>query len=306
MLECTLICAQIRHETIRISVVHRLEGYLGINPDGTVSSDNANGEGFSNGPTEGDMDTLDENEFVPFEPFKDLCKRRFLWYYDSYMATVQKGKLEVKDGEPFARMPFESQANGMDGRFNYTELEKRLKVIKAALDAETESWEAEGLRAKAEETTVAVNLQRQFEQVVEHFKRRDLAHSIELANGNPFVWIVTYFGKPMTNLDGGLFRIRLCFSPRFPEEQPRARFETKIFHHRIASDGTPCYYVPQNRREDVRTHLQAIIDNLEEENPPYDPRTLVNPEAFKLFWGSADDRKMYNRRLRRSVQQSME
>ncbi|KAK3354158.1 UBC-like protein [Neurospora tetraspora] len=297
---------KIRHETIRISVVHRLEEYLGINPDGTVGPSNVNGEIVSSGSTESDMDILDEESMVPFEPFKDLCKRRFLWYYDSYLAAVEKGKSEVKDNQSFARMPFESHGNGMEGKFNYTELEKRLRVIKAALDAETEGWAAEGLQAKAQETTVAVNLQRQFEQVVEHFKRRDLAHSIELMDGNPFVWVVTYFGKPMTNLDGGLFRIKLCFSPRFPEEQPRARFETKIFHHRIAADGTPCYYAPQNRREDVRTHLEAIIDALEEESPPYDPRTLVNPEAFKLFWGSADDRKMYNRRLRRSVQQSME
>ncbi|KAK3488767.1 UBC-like protein [Neurospora hispaniola] len=297
---------KIRHETIRISVVHRLEEYLGINPDGTFAPTSVSGEIASLGSGESDMDILDEESSVPFEPFKDLCKRRFLWYYDSYLVAVEKGKSEVKDNQSFARMPFESLGNGMEGKFNYTELEKRLKVIKAALDTETEGWAAEGLQAKAQETTVAVNLQRQFEQVVEHFKRRDLAHSIELEDGNPFVWLVTYFGKPMTNLDGGLFRIRLCFSARFPEEQPRARFETKIFHHRIAADGTPCYFAPQNRREDVRTHLEAIIDALEEESPPYDPRTLVNPEAFKLFWGSADDRKMYNRRLRRSVQQSME
>jgi len=45
---------------------------------------------------------------------------------------------------------------------------------------------------------------------------------------------------------------------------------------------------------------------LEEESPPYDPRTLVNPEAAKLFWGSKDDKKIYNRKLRRAVQQSME
>ncbi|KAK3396487.1 UBC-like protein [Sordaria brevicollis] len=293
---------KIRHETIRISVVHRLEQYLGINPDGTASPENGNEESGSS--ADNDMDG--DEEFVPFEPFKDLCKRRFLWYYDSYLAAVEKGKSEVEENQTFARMPFESQGNGMQGKFNYPELEKRLKAIKAALDAETEGWAAEGLEAKIQDTTVAVNLQRQYEQVVEYFKRQDLAHNVELVDGNPFVWLITYFGKPMTNLDGGLFRIRLCFSPRFPTEQPRAKFETRIFHHRIAADGTPCYFASLSRREDVRTHIEAIIDALEEENPAYDPRTLVNPEAFKLFWGSPDDRKMYNRRLRRSVQQSME
>lgn len=252
------------------------------------------------------MDNIDDESTVPFEPFKDLCKRRFLWYYDSYLAAIQKGKEEIKDGTTFSRMPFEGSSNTMEGKFNYTELERRLRNIKKALDAETAAWAVDGLAAKAKETTVAVNLQRQYEQVVESFKRSDIPHNLEFEDENPFVWVLTYFGKPMTNLDGGLFRIKLCFSPNFPEEQPRVKFETRLFHHRISADGTPCYFAPVSRREDAKSHIEAIIEALEEEQPPYDPRTLVNPEAFKLYWGSAEDRKMYNRRLRRSVQQSME
>jgi ubiquitin-conjugating enzyme E2 Z len=293
--------AQIRHETLRISVIQRLEEYLKIGPDGAVSAPAAPKDEYDL-----DMDTIEDESSVPFEPFKDLCKRRFLWYYDSYIAAVQKGKEEVKDGTPFARMPFEGSSNTMEGKFNYGELERRLQNIKKALDQETEAWASEGLAAKAKDTTVAVNLQRQFEQIVESFKRSDVPHNLELVDGNPFVWTLTYFGKPMTNLDGGLFRTKICFSPRFPEEQPRIKFETRLFHHRIAPDGTPCYVAPANRREDVRTHIEAIIEALEEEQPPYDPRTLVHPEAFKLYWGSPEDRRMYNRRLRRSVQQSME
>ncbi|KAK3330388.1 small conjugating protein ligase-like protein [Apodospora peruviana] len=292
---------QIRHETLRISVIQRLEEYLGLAFDGTVTAPPVNKEDYDL-----DMDTLDDESTVPFEPFKDLCKRRFLWYYDSYLAAVQKGKEEVKDGQSFSRMPFEGSSNTMEGKFNYSELERRLRNIKKALDAETEGWASDGLAAKVKETTVAVNLQRQYEQVVESFKRSDIPHNLELVDQNPFVWALTYFGKPMTNLDGGLFRIILYFSPRFPEDQPRVKFETRLFHHRIAADGTPCYFAPVSRREDAKSHIEAIIDALEEEQPPYDPRTLVNPEAFKLYWGSPEDRRMYNRRLRRSVQQSVE
>lgn len=39
----------------------------------------------------------------------------------------------------------------------------------------------------------------------------------------------------MTNLDGGLFTFELAFSPRFPEEQPRAKFLTHFYHHRVTS-----------------------------------------------------------------------
>lgn len=292
---------QIRHETIRVSVIQRLEEYLNIGPEGVVVAPSTTKEDYDL-----DMDAVEDESSVPFEPFKDLCKRRFLWYYDSYLAAVQKGKEEVKDGQLFARMPFEGSSNTMEGKFNYTELERRLQNIKKALDNETKVWAAEGLVSKAKESTVAVNLQRQFEQVVESFHRSGIPHNLELENGNPFAWILTYFGKPMTNLDGGLFRIRLCFSPRFPEEQPRVVFENRLFHLRIAVDGTPCYVAPASRREDAKTHIDAIIEALEEEQPAYDPRTLVNLEAFKLYWGKPEDRRVYNRRLRRSVQQSME
>lgn len=252
-----------------------------------------------------DMEGMDDSN-IPFEPFKDLCKRRFLWYYDSYLAAVEKAKKDVKDNQAFVRMPFEGSTNSMDGKFNYTELEKRIRNIKKALDAETASWAVEGLELKRKDATLAVNLQRQFEQVVETFKRNGAPHNVELEDNNPFIWTVTYIGKPMTNLDGGLFRFKIFLSPHFPEEQPRVKFETRVFHHRIAADGTPCYSASPSRREDVKTHIDSVIDALEEEHPPYDPRTLVNPEAHKLYWGSPEDRKLYNRRLRRTVQQSME
>lgn len=254
-----------------------------------------------------DPDDVDDSK-IPFAPFKDLCKRRFLWYYESYLAAIQKGKTEVSDGDKFVMMPFESHGNnGMAGSFFYDALEERLKKIKVALDEEAESWAREGLEAVAAEHTVAVNLRHQFGQVRVSMKQDDMPHDVSLENENPFVWILTYFGQPMTNLDGGLFRIRMNFSPRFPNEQPRVRFETKIFHHLVAPDGTVCYLPKPEKKEDVRSHIDAIIATLEEDDPAYDPRKIVNPEASQLFWnGGRDNKKLYNRRLRRSVQQSTE
>ncbi|KAI1096240.1 UBC-like protein [Rostrohypoxylon terebratum] len=295
--------AKIRHETLRISIIQRLEDYLGIAGSSIAAPIPPEGEEY-------DLDIEDDIEIddasIPWEPFKDLCKHRFLWYYDSYLESIKKAKEEVKDGQPFVRMPFEGASNTMDGKFNYTELEHRLRRIKQVLDNEPEKWAAEGTSSKLRDSTVAVNLARQFDQIKESYKRCEAPHSVELVNGNPFVWNFTYFGRPMTNLDGGMFHIRINFSPRFPEEQPRVKFLTPMFHHRIALDGTPCYFPNPSRREDVKQHLEAIIEALEEEQPPYDPRTLVNLEAHKLYWGGADGRKLYNRQLRRSVQRSLE
>ena len=89
-----------------------------------------------------DDDDIDEAT-VPFEPFRDLCKRRFLWYYESYLAAIEKGKSETKPNQPFARMPFESPGNNsMDGKFNYPELGNRLQSINSAIEAEPESCAA--------------------------------------------------------------------------------------------------------------------------------------------------------------------
>ncbi|RCI07910.1 hypothetical protein L249_5784 [Ophiocordyceps polyrhachis-furcata BCC 54312] len=286
---------KIRHESLRLSVIQRLEGYLELNPDGT-------------GTKKDEDDEESEEINIPFEPFKDLIKRRFLWYYQSYLTAIEKGKSEVKDGQAFVRMPFESpSSNTMDGRFYWNDLERRLQRIKGALDAETKLWAVEGLAAMARESTVSVNLRHQFEQVSASLKRGDMPHVVTLEDDNPFVWILTYFGRPMTNLDGGLFRIRMNFSPRFPDEQPRVRFETKIFHHHVAGDGTACYTPNPLKKEDIRVHIEAIVAKLEEDDPAYDPREIVNPEATRMFWaGGQAERKLYNRRLRRSVQQSME
>lgn len=278
-----------------------MEEYLGISSNGQVQPPiPADCDDEDN-----DIDALGDDSTVAFEPFKDLCKRRFIWYYDSYLLAISKAKEEVTDGQAFARMPFEGQGNDMAGRFNYTELERRLKLIRKTLDAETARWAEEGMCATKKDTGVAANLQRQYEQVIEAYKKdTSVTLDIALVDKNPFVWAVTYFGRPMTNLDGGLFRIKIFFSPRFPEEQPRVKFETPLFHHRISSDGTPCY--TPVRPEDTKSHIDGIIEALEEESPPYDPRTMVNPEAAKLYWGSAEDRKTYNRKLRRAVQRTME
>lgn len=242
---------------------------------------------------------------APFEPFMDLCKRRFLWYYDSYMQTIDSEAAKYKDGERFAKMPFEGPGNIMEGSFNYTELKRRIQTIRAKLEGESAAWAEEGMKAVQKEMSIASNLQRQFEQVVESYKRNETANlDLSLEGKNPFVWELVLFGRPMTNLDGGMFRIRIHISPKFPDVLPRVSFETPIFHHRISKLGILCY--DPARKDDMKSHVEAIIEAIEEEAPAYDPRTLVNPEAAKLFWGSADDKKTYNRKLRRSVQASTE
>ena len=286
--------AKIRHESLRISVIERLEEYLGIQlerPGVTVYN--------------AEEDYQSSRDDAPFEPFKDLCKRRFLWYYQSYLLRVDEAAAKHKDGDRFEKMPFEGPGNTMEGAFQYTSLRERLTKIFDSLNKEMEGWAVEGMSAVHKEMSIASNLQRQYEQIVEKYKKNDaVTLDLDLVDKNPFVWQLVLFGRPMTNLDGGIFRIMLYISPKFPDVLPRVRFETPIFHHRVSPDGILCYDAA--RKDDMRSHIEAIIAAIEEESPAYDPRTLVNPEAAKLFWGAPDEKRIYNRRLRRAVQDSAE
>ncbi|KAF2025830.1 UBC-like protein [Setomelanomma holmii] len=285
---------KIRHESLRVSVVERLEEYLNIyqeRPSVTVYN------------AEEDYQSVRED--VPFEPFKDLCKRRFLWYYPSYLATIDEAAKKHKDGDRFEKMPFEGPGNTMEGSYRYTALRERLVKIFEKLNEEMTGWAKEGMAAVNKEMSIASNLQRQYEQIVENYKTNEsVTLDLDLVGKNPFVWQLVLFGRPMTNLDGGMFRIMLYISPKFPDVLPRVKFDTPIFHHRVSPDGILCY--DATRKDDMRSHIEAIIAAIEEESPAYDPRTLVNPEAAKLYWGGPDEKKLYNRRLRRSVQDSAE
>jgi ubiquitin-conjugating enzyme E2 Z len=294
---------KIRHETLRISVIERLEDYLAISrsaPKLLAAEPTPEHAGYE----DYDSSLYGSAEAI-FEPFKDKCKLRFLWYYDSYHQTVDRESRKHSDGKKFGRMPFEGHGNTMDGAFQYTDLKRRLTVIKEELDKETEEWAADGKVAVEKELGIANNLRRQYEQTIELYKRQTaIPLDIELVDKNPFVWQLTLMGRYSTNLDGGIVKIRMNISPRFPAEQPRVTVETPLFHHRISKNGQLCYFI--NNSDNLSAHIQAIISAVEDDDPAYDPRTLVNPEASKLRWGSPDDRKSYNRRLRRSVADSLE
>ena len=285
--------AKIRHETLRISVIQRLEEYLGISRVGDKLPSVSLGES--------DIDNFRDD--VAFEPFQDKCKIRFLWYYDSYLQTVIEGGKKYKDNTKFEKMPFEGGGNIMEGSFNYTDLQNRLAKVKKELEKETESWAEQGKVALQKEQSIATNVQRQYEQCKEAFKMKDAVMvDIEQVDENPFVWDITLYGRAMTNLDGGVFKIRMHISPRFPTEQPRVKVLTPLFHHRVSKDGQLCYLI--NNSDNLCAHVEATIAAIDDDNPAFDPRTRVHPEAASLLWGKPDQRKQYTRRLRRSVQDS--
>lgn len=336
----TAYVAKIKHETLRIAVIQRLEGLLGIErgqplakrprTDGMFSSmlgkseqekekekkaqspksDDNSADGVDTPPTDSEAYEHDAEAYynaydsAQWDPFADLMKRRFLWYYDTYVKTAKEQLALYPQGTPFTRMEFEYPPNSMEGQFDYKSLLSRLERIKQTLSDEQDRWVKQGVKQVEEETQLATQLAFQFKQL-EHTWNEGSKLDLSLPDKkNPFKWSLTLFGKPMTNLDGGIFNMTLFIPPTFPAVQPRLKVETPIFHHRVSSTGTLCYF--PKKEDEIASHLEAIVAAIEEEDPKFDPRAVLNPEAFGLFWGGVEKRKVYGRKLRRSAQESCE
>lgn len=314
--------AKIRHETIRLAVLQPLEALLDLDDtklpnfyhqlqlQSSTSAGMSSPDGTSTPMTEGsDSETgFGALERTAWEPFADLLKRRFLWYYDTYAKTIEEASKNHAEMATFEKMNFEYPTNTMQGNFDYKGLERRLQRLAKALEDERKSWEQEGKSQVQRETQVAAQLAFQYKQLACRWNEGTYPGSrmeVHLADdNNPFVWSLTLFGKPMTNLDGGIFNLILSIPPTFPDTQPRVKVTTPIFHHRVASSGILCYF--PKKEDEIAAHLVAIVEAIEDENPTYDPRAVVNPGAFALYWGGEEKRKFYNRKLRRSAQDSSE
>ncbi|KAK4506744.1 hypothetical protein PRZ48_000477 [Zasmidium cellare] len=332
----TAYVAKIRHETLRISVIQRLEGLLQMQPEKTSepvhkklkrtvtpSSPSENQPSANSSPSSTDAATpatepaayeydaeatFNALDLTQWDPFADLMKRRFLWYYDAYLRSIDKFSSEQRDGTAFKRMEFEYPPNSMEGHFDYKGLRSRMLAILEKLEEEKSGWEHKGLKQVEDATQLATQLAFQFKQ--QQYKWNEGQYSgprLELSlpdPKNPFVWDLTLLGEPMTNLDGGIFNMKLHIPPTFPDAQPRVTFQVPMFHHRVSSNGNLCYF--PEKPDEIPSHLEAIVAAIDDKKPNYDPRAMVHPEAFELYWGGEDKRKVYNRKLRRSAQESSE
>ncbi|KAF9582140.1 hypothetical protein BGW38_000592 [Lunasporangiospora selenospora] len=329
---------KIRHETIRISICDRLESFLGINQNApliTYGSTSSTESGTSSSPSSSPNTTSGSTTLVtpvgtpnssgtpsstsatflcepvyassvsPSDEFCDLSKRLFLTYYDIYQNTVQTELALIKDGTGFYKAPFEYGGNKMDGNFNYTSLSKRLEIIKRAIDQETVDWIAQSKEWISSSSRMSSNLRRQLEQIQEYNRENsNVGIQIELCDDNPFVWTFTLFGKPMSNYDGGMFNVQMVFHNSFPDIQPRVKFCTPMYHVHVTTDGVPFYTV--DKPDDVRHHIESIYRLVLEDEPLTNPSTHVNIAASKLYFGTKEQRREYNRNARRCASRSIE
>lgn len=234
--------------------------------------------------------------------FDDHYKQRLLWYLALYKQAIEDGvNKKIQHGAAFDTMDFECRDNGMEGQYDYCGLQERMVYLQTALMEETYQWPTRGLALSESGALLAVSLREQQKVISQDLPGTD---DLQLIDDNPFLWLLTYVGRPGSQCEDGVLKIKIYISPKHPIEQPRVFLETPLFHVRV-SPGNALMYLPA-RAEQMSRHIHGIIAALEEKVPPYTPFITVNPEASKLCWGSRDEQKLYHRKLRRSITASVE
>jgi ubiquitin-conjugating enzyme E2 Z len=230
-----------------------------------------------------------------------------MWYLESYKMAIQQGLEDgrARAGHPFTQAPFEYPGNTMTGLWDYEGLEKRLGDLELRIKAETNSWPIEGRRMDSKEMPLAASLRAQHDQIKTPLTQRtDGMVTLELVDDNPFLWRLIYHGRPMTQFDGGVLKIKIFISPNHPAEQPRVFLETPLYHLRVSPQNVLIYLPIQ--ADEMSRHIDGIISSLEEEKPPVNPMMTVSPEASAIWWGSYEYKRQYRRKLRHSVAATLE
>lgn len=139
--------------------------------------------------------------------------------------------------------------------------------------------------------------------------------SAGLVDDDIFKWRVTIIGPTGTPYEGGVFPAILEFPETYPNFPPTMKFICPMFHPNIKADnGSVCISILHSPGKDqyeyedkserwlpihtVESILISVVSMLSDPNP----ESPMNVEAAKLF---NNDRKEYNRRVRRTAEDSV-
>ncbi|KAL0208144.1 hypothetical protein P9112_010731 [Eukaryota sp. TZLM1-RC] len=120
------------------------------------------------------------------------------------------------------------------------------------------------------------------------------------SSDNVLEWTAVIFGPPQTPWEDGCFKLSLSFTESYPNEPPKVRFISTMFHPNIYSDNTICLDILQSQWSpiyDVVSVLTSIQSLLNDPNPA----SPANSLAARLF---TTNKAEYTRRVREVVEKS--
>lgn len=84
------------------------------------------------------------------------------------------------------------------------------------------------------------------------------------------IWKATIMGPIKTPYEGGVFKLKMMFSTKYPIKPPQVRFQTKIFHPNIDTSGGICIDILKTNWSPVlgiEKILLSICSLLNDPNP---------------------------------------
>jgi ubiquitin-conjugating enzyme E2 D/E len=111
--------------------------------------------------------------------------------------------------------------------------------------------------------------------------------SAGILNDDIFSWKATILGPTGTPYEGGIFYLKIFFTPEYPFKPPKITFETKIYHPNINSVGAICLDILKDNWSpalNISKVLLSICSLLADPNPD-DP--LV-PDIANIYKSNKD------------------
>lgn len=123
-------------------------------------------------------------------------------------------------------------------------------------------------------------------------------------NDNMMTCEAIIFGPDQTEFEGGVFRLLMEFSDKYPNEPPKVRFLTKMFHPNIYANGDICLDIlgkAWTRAYGCLSILTSIQSLLTDPNPD----SPANATAAGLFTEAKGDRNAeYYQKVSQCVEDS--
>lgn len=123
-----------------------------------------------------------------------------------------------------------------------------------------------------------------------------------LSDDNLFVWGASILGPQDTPWEGGIFQLRITFSENYPDKAPRVRFTSEMFHPNVYPDGTLCMDIIQDQWSPIH-NICSILTSIQSLLTDPNCASPANVEAAHTY---TNDRKLYNRKIRRMAQKTVE
>eukprot|EP01028_Stygiella_incarcerata_P010240 TRINITY_DN51_c0_g1_i1.p1 TRINITY_DN51_c0_g1~~TRINITY_DN51_c0_g1_i1.p1 ORF type:complete len:154 (-),score=44.32 TRINITY_DN51_c0_g1_i1:168-629(-) len=116
------------------------------------------------------------------------------------------------------------------------------------------------------------------------------------------LWKAQINGPENSIWEGGVFKLEMKFSEEYPDEPPKVKFLTKMFHPNIYENGDICVdmlqkgWVATYGVENILVSLQSLLTDPNTSSP-------ANHEAANLY---DNDRKKYENRVKEIVKSSLQ